>query len=110
MTKLLSNNRVHYNVQMKAVEVDGDQLQLPSGFFDKKGTVIDSGTTLTYLPSRIYEPLMTKVGITTYLTLILTLSFTDHIVLSVNQILSRQPALKLHTVEDQFTCFSFDKK
>ncbi|XP_022745419.1 aspartic proteinase-like protein 2 isoform X2 [Durio zibethinus] len=49
---------------------------------DQKGTIVDSGTTLAYLPSTIYEPLMTKI-------------------------LSSQPALILHTVEDQFTCFRF---
>ncbi|XWS58946.1 hypothetical protein CRYUN_Cryun08bG0077900 [Craigia yunnanensis] len=76
-------NQAHYNVVMKAVEVGDALLELPSDIFDsgdQKGTVIDSGTTLVYLPSTIYEPLMTKI-------------------------LSPQPALKLQTIEDQFTCF-----
>ncbi|XVF56402.1 hypothetical protein PTKIN_Ptkin06aG0117900 [Pterospermum kingtungense] len=80
-------NQVHYNIVLKAIEVGSDQLQLSTSIFDsgeQKGTIVDSGTTLAYLPSRIYEPLM-------------------------NKILSRQPALKLHTVEDQFTCCNFDK-
>ena len=65
---------------MKAVEVGDALLELPSDIFDsgdKKGTIIDSGTTLVYLPSTIYEPLMTKVSITPYLTLILTLSIIN---------------------------------
>ncbi|MBA0630054.1 hypothetical protein Godav_002187 [Gossypium davidsonii] len=78
-------NQAHYNIVMKDIEVGGDLLRLPSDIFDsgdQKGTIVDSGTTLAYLPSSIYEPLMTKI-------------------------LSQQPALNLHTVEDQFTCFQF---
>ncbi|EOY09778.1 hypothetical protein QUC31_010342 [Theobroma cacao] len=78
-------NQAHYNVVMKGVEVGGSLLELPSDIFDsgdRKGTIVDSGTTLAYLPSTIYEPLM-------------------------NKIFSKQPTLKLHTVEDQFTCFTF---
>ncbi|XP_022719854.1 aspartic proteinase-like protein 2 [Durio zibethinus] len=78
-------NQAHYNIVMKAVEVGDAVLELPSDTFDdadQKGTIVDSGTTLAYLPSTIYEPLMTNV-------------------------LSQQPALKLHTVQDQFTCFKF---
>ena len=72
---------------MKAVEVADALLDLPSDIFDsgdQKGTIVDSGTTLAYLPSTVYEPLMRKVSITPYLTLILTLSTTNYIVLSVN--------------------------
>lgn len=49
---------------MKAVEVGGDYLDLPTDIFssgDGKETIIDSGTTLTYLPSDVYNPLMEKV-------------------------------------------------
>ena len=71
---------------MKALEVGDALLDLKSGIFDSgdKRTIVDSGTTLAYLPSTIYEPLMTKVSNTPYLTLILTLSTTNHIALSVN--------------------------
>lgn len=51
---------------MRAVEVDGDSLDLPSDLFgtdSQGGTIIDSGTTLAYLPDEIYEPLMEKVGL-----------------------------------------------
>lgn len=50
---------------MKEIEVDGDPLDVPSDVFDSggnKGTIIDSGTTLAYLPNDVYQPLMDKVG------------------------------------------------
>ncbi|XP_062084130.1 aspartic proteinase 36-like [Humulus lupulus] len=84
-TTPLVPNQAHYNVVMKAIEVGDDVLQLPTDIFDAgdgKGTIIDSGTTLAYLPELVYEGVMTKI-------------------------MSRQPNLKLHTVEDQFSCFQF---
>jgi hypothetical protein len=53
-------------VVLKNIEVDGDVLQLPSDIFDSgngKGTIIDSGTTLTYLPVIVYDELMSRVCI-----------------------------------------------
>ncbi|KAJ7973640.1 Aspartic proteinase-like protein 2 [Quillaja saponaria] len=84
-TTALVPNQAHYNVIMKAIEVDGDVLELPTDIFesgDGKGTIIDSGTTLAYFPDLVYEPLMTKI-------------------------LGQQPGLKLQTVQDQFTCFQY---
>ncbi|XP_059628646.1 aspartic proteinase 36-like [Cornus florida] len=78
-------NQAHYNVIMKAIEVGGDVLDLPTDVFDTesgKGTIIDSGTTLAYLPREVFDPLMRKV-----------------LVPELN--------LKLHTVEEQFTCFQY---
>lgn len=57
-------SRPHYNVIMKEVEVGGDVLPLPTDVFDSgdgKGTIIDSGTTLTYLPDEVYKQLMNAV-------------------------------------------------
>ncbi|KAL5767230.1 hypothetical protein ACOSQ2_014013 [Xanthoceras sorbifolium] len=85
-TTPLIPNMPHYNVNLKAVEVGGDVLQLPTDLFEtgeRRGTIIDSGTTLAYLPSDLYEPMMT-------------------------QIVARQQGLQLQTVEQQFTCFKFD--
>lgn len=51
---------------LKNIEVDGDILQLPSDIFDSgsgRGTVIDSGTTLAYLPDIVYDQLIPKVCI-----------------------------------------------
>lgn len=42
----------------------GDVLQLPTDVFDagdQKGTIIDSGTTLAYLPAEVYDPMLKKV-------------------------------------------------
>ncbi|CAL0328061.1 unnamed protein product [Lupinus luteus] len=75
----------HYNVVLKDMEVDGDLLQLPLDIFDTgngRGTIIDSGTTLVYLPSMIHSQLVSKI-------------------------LARQPSLKLYLVEDEFTCFQY---
>jgi hypothetical protein len=49
---------------MKSIDVGGTALQLPSHIFEtgeKKGTIIDSGTTLTYLPELVYKDVMAKV-------------------------------------------------
>ncbi|KAG5549617.1 hypothetical protein RHGRI_014807 [Rhododendron griersonianum] len=77
--------RAHYNVILKTVKVGRDLLQISTDVLDRDaGTsmVIDSGTTLAYLADELYNPLITKV-------------------------LASQPNLKLHTVEQQFTCFQF---
>ena len=49
---------------MKAIKVDGHDLELPTDIFDtgaRRGTIIDSGTTLAYLPDEVYDLLMAKV-------------------------------------------------
>ncbi|KAM0916059.1 hypothetical protein ACQ4PT_010413 [Festuca glaucescens] len=54
----------HYNVKMKSIDVGGTALQLPPHIFEtgeKKGTIIDSGTTLTYLPELVYKDIMAKI-------------------------------------------------
>ncbi|XP_010241480.1 PREDICTED: aspartic proteinase-like protein 2 [Nelumbo nucifera] len=77
-------NRPHYNVNLKAIEVGGAVLQLPTDVFNSEeaGTIIDSGTTLAYLPDTVYSALM-------------------------NQVMSQQPNLQTHIVEDQFQCFQY---
>ncbi|KAH9621442.1 hypothetical protein KSS87_016141 [Heliosperma pusillum] len=77
--------RPHYNINMTGVKVGNSSLVLPSDLYTvggKRGAIIDIGTTLAYLPEIVYEPL-------------------------VIQILSRQPDLKLLTVQDQYTCFKY---
>ncbi|CAL5387625.1 unnamed protein product [Camellia sinensis] len=77
----------HYNVILKAIEVGHDVLQLPTDVLDSqsgKAVVIDSGTTLAYLADDMFTPLMEKI-------------------------MATQPDLKLHTVEQQFTCFRFNE-
>ncbi|XP_019431218.1 PREDICTED: aspartic proteinase-like protein 2 [Lupinus angustifolius] len=78
----------HYNVVLKDVEVDGDLLELPLDIFNTgngRGTIIDSGTTLAYLPPMIHSQIVTKV-------------------------LARQPTLKLYLVDEEFTCFHYSDK
>ncbi|GAU29746.1 hypothetical protein TSUD_392350 [Trifolium subterraneum] len=79
-TTPLVPNMSHFNVVLKNIEVDGDVLQLPSDIFDSgngKGTIIDSGTTLAYLPIIVYDELMSR------------------------------PGLKLELVDQQFKCFHY---
>lgn len=62
---LYKNPRPHYNVNMTAVAVGHEFLNLSAnssgGVGGKKGTIIDSGTTLAYLPEVIYNQLVSKV-------------------------------------------------
>ncbi|XP_074287122.1 aspartic proteinase 36 [Silene latifolia] len=84
LTPLIANEP-HYNINMTGVKVGNSSLVLPSDLYTaggKRGAIIDIGTTLAYLPEIVYEPL-------------------------VIQILSRQPDLKLLTVQDQYTCFKY---
>ncbi|KAJ0079347.1 hypothetical protein Patl1_24032 [Pistacia atlantica] len=86
-TTPLVANMPHYNVKLTAIEVGGSMLDLPTYLFDtgsQRGTIIDSGTTLAYLPQVVYEPMMDKI-------------------------LDKQPGLKMHTIEDQFSCFEFTR-
>ncbi|KAK4480189.1 hypothetical protein RD792_013251 [Penstemon davidsonii] len=81
-TRLVKNS-AHYNVVLNGVEVGGQFLNLPFDLFDtgsSRGTIIDSGTTLAYLPSDLYQQLLTKM-------------------------MAKQPDLKTHIVEQQFKCF-----
>ncbi|XP_038972624.1 aspartic proteinase 39-like isoform X1 [Phoenix dactylifera] len=83
-TTPLIPNMPHYNVNLRAIEVAGAFLRLPTDLFengDKKGTIIDSGTTLSYLPEAAYKPLL-------------------------NAIFSYQPNLSFRTIQD-FLCFRY---
>ncbi|KAL8234206.1 hypothetical protein R6Q59_020306 [Mikania micrantha] len=75
----------HYNVELKEIEVGAETLQLPTDIFDvgeKRGTIIDSGTTLAYLPDLVYKLVMEKID-------------------------AAQPNIKSHIVEQQFTCYKY---
>jgi hypothetical protein len=57
-------HRPHYNVNLKGIAVGGATLELPKNTFESgrnTGTIIDSGTTLAYLPESVYNTLMTAV-------------------------------------------------
>ncbi|KAH1238638.1 Aspartic proteinase-like protein 2 [Glycine max] len=82
MTPLLPD-QPHYSVNMTAVQVGHTFLSLStdtSAQGDRKGTIIDSGTTLAYLPEGIYEPLVYK-----------------------------HPDLKVQTLHDEYTCFQYSE-
>ncbi|TKW38139.1 hypothetical protein SEVIR_1G094800v4 [Setaria viridis] len=54
----------HYNVNLESIDVAGTTLQLPAHVFEtgeKKGTIIDSGTTLTYLPELVFKEVVFEV-------------------------------------------------
>lgn len=49
---------------MTGLEVGGDRIELPADTFgsgESSGTIVDSGSTLAYLPDGILKPLMKKV-------------------------------------------------
>ncbi|XP_016515427.2 aspartic proteinase 36 [Nicotiana tabacum] len=81
-------NEPHYNVVMKGIEVNGKALDIPTTIFDagsNRGTIIDSGTTLAYLPNKVYSALMSKLMV-------------------------KQPDLPTHLVEGSFHCFYYSGK
>ncbi|KAJ8755472.1 hypothetical protein K2173_019270 [Erythroxylum novogranatense] len=84
MTPLISN-QPHYNVNMTVVQVGLDLISLPPDISETgnvRGTIIDSGTTLAYLPESVYVPLVRKI-------------------------VSQQPDLNIQTVHDEYTCFQY---
>ncbi|KFK37696.1 hypothetical protein AALP_AA3G017000 [Arabis alpina] len=86
-TPMLSKS-AHYSVNLNSIEVGNSVLELSSGAFDSgddKGVIVDSGTTLVYLPDAVFKPLM-------------------------NEILASHSELTLHTVQDSFTCFHYTDK
>ncbi|QCE12814.1 aspartic proteinase-like protein 2 [Vigna unguiculata] len=86
MTPLLPD-QPHYSVNMTAVQVGQTFLSLStdaSAQGDGKGTIIDSGTTLAYLPEGIYDPLVSKI-------------------------ISQQTGLKVQTLHDEYTCFQYSE-
>ena len=51
-------------MNLESIDVGGTTLQLPARVFEtgeKKGTIIDSGTTLTYLPELVFQKVMFAV-------------------------------------------------
>ncbi|KAE9595225.1 putative nepenthesin [Lupinus albus] len=75
----------HYSVNMTAVQVGHTFLSLSTDASEQKaikGTIIDSGTTLAYLPEGIYDPLVYKI-------------------------IYQQPNLKVQTLHDEYTCFQY---
>ena len=56
--------RMHYNVMLKSIEVNGHSLQIGAhlnGTSQLSGTIFDSGTTLAYVPQSIYQEFLEEV-------------------------------------------------
>ncbi|OWM86148.1 hypothetical protein CDL15_Pgr010972 [Punica granatum] len=85
-TTPLVPHQSHYNIVMKAIEVDGEAIQLSMGIlgllYDEIEAIVDSGTTLAYLPGDIYDSVMSKI-------------------------MAKQPGLVLRIVDNTFSCFDF---
>lgn len=58
--------RKHYSAYMKSIEVGNKTLNISTDVLglgkNKQGAIIDSGTTLAYLPREIYDPLLIEVS------------------------------------------------
>ncbi|KAI9080180.1 hypothetical protein K1719_037858 [Acacia pycnantha] len=55
---------IHYNVGLKGIDVKGQALAIDSSVFEtmeNQGTVIDSGTTLAYLPEGVYDAFLNAI-------------------------------------------------
>nr|XP_043618200.1 aspartic proteinase 36-like [Erigeron canadensis] len=77
-------NKAHYNAELLAIQVGGDFVNLPFSMNtpSRRGTIIDSGTTLAYFPDGIYNQLM-------------------------NKIMASQPNEEIYIVDHQFKCYKY---
>lgn len=56
--------RAHYNLNLESISVSGQTLPIDQSVFEtssNQGTIIDSGTTLSYLAEDAYDPFVTAV-------------------------------------------------
>ncbi|GJN08705.1 hypothetical protein PR202_ga26657 [Eleusine coracana subsp. coracana] len=62
MTTLVPHT-LHYSMNLTSIDVAGSTLQLPNSTFagEVKGTIIDAGTRLSYLPEVVYKNTMNAV-------------------------------------------------
>ncbi|KAI5067578.1 hypothetical protein GOP47_0018106 [Adiantum capillus-veneris] len=54
-------NTPHYNVDLKSISVKDVSIPIDSSASPNGGTIVDSGTTLTYLSDAAYEPLLKAI-------------------------------------------------
>ncbi|KAI7753717.1 hypothetical protein M8C21_024730, partial [Ambrosia artemisiifolia] len=84
-TTPLIDEQTHYNIELKSIDVNGEDIKLPTGildFFKKQAAVVDSGTTLAYFPDEVYNQLMEKI-------------------------MAAQPGKKPHVVQKRFKCYKY---
>lgn len=87
-TTPLLDDKTHYNIELKSIDVNGESIKLPKSIFDfvtKQGVIVDSGTTLAYLPDEVYNQIMEKI-------------------------MAAQPDTKPHVVEKVFKCYKYSGK
>lgn len=64
--------RPHYNLNLLSISVNGEMLPIDAVAFETsntRGTIVDTGTTLTYLVKEAYDPFLTAVSFVTYLVI-----------------------------------------
>ncbi|KAJ8534010.1 hypothetical protein K7X08_007334 [Anisodus acutangulus] len=57
--------KAHYNVNLQSITVNGKKFPIDPAAFstsDDRGTIVDSGTTLVYLPTEAYDPFVSAEG------------------------------------------------
>ncbi|MFS7976287.1 putative nepenthesin [Helianthus anomalus] len=84
-TTPLIDDQTHYNIELKSIDVNGEDIKLPTSILDfikKQAVVVDSGTTLAYFPDEVYNQLMEKI-------------------------MAAQPGKKPHVVEKMFKCYQY---
>ncbi|XP_076902943.1 aspartic proteinase 36-like [Bidens hawaiensis] len=84
-TTPLVKDPTHYNIELKSIDVNGEEIKLPTSILDfikKQKVVVDSGTTLAYFPDKIYNQLMEKI-------------------------MASQPNKKPYVVEKMFKCYKY---
>ncbi|XP_076890579.1 aspartic proteinase 36-like [Bidens hawaiensis] len=84
-TTPILEDHTHFNVALESIDVNGDVIKLASEFSEKQPAIVDSGTTLTYLPEELYTPVMEKI-------------------------IAAQPDNQPQTVEKVFKCYMFTGK
>lgn len=60
----VQNFRPHYNLNLESISVSGQTLPIDQSVFatsSNTGTIVDSGTTLSYLAADAYDPFVNAV-------------------------------------------------
>ncbi|KAK9062839.1 hypothetical protein SSX86_020029 [Deinandra increscens subsp. villosa] len=84
-TTPILDDPTHYNIELKSIDVNGDDIKLPTSILDfvkKQAVIVDSGTTLAYFPDEVYNQLMEKI-------------------------MAAQPDKEPHVVEKMFKCYQY---
>ncbi|PHU07757.1 hypothetical protein BC332_24246 [Capsicum chinense] len=84
----LLSNKSHYTLPLDHIEVGGQVLNIPTYKSESKSSqaaILDSGTTLSYIPSKVYKALIDKLR-------------------------EKQPELKINRFEGVHDCFKYSGK